>query len=233
MKRALLTCALFAALLLTGSAKAESITGSATVGYSSNGCTQSQAQTSPVFVGIFIGVTTCLGFPEPPVTANVLFQAFSGSAALTGCGVFTETPPPIVFLSATCSVSLSLSGDYYFAGSGLGTFDLGVFSAGVCCSTANFVLTIDGQTEPLVPSFPGPGRSASITNLQLGEFHHITLSASMSGPDSDGFSYNLASAGILGPDVNPPPVPEPSAFLLCAGGLLVVLKRVGYPSLLS
>jgi hypothetical protein len=226
-KQILKLCALSAALLfLITPAKAVSISGSLSAGFAQAiQCQQTdQLLSSPVQISFVIDEpASCVGSFGPPVHATAFYSAFGGSASLAvGCEFSGAAAPPLNFVTAFCSASVSVEGDYYFGGNGIQSFNLGFFSAGISSPGPFIQLTIDGQPIPLPQSGGGP---AVVQNLQLGEFHHITLSASGTGSSNQGFSYDLDTPGILGQDIVPPPIPEPAGIWLGAGGLLLFTLR--------
>lgn len=200
-----------AVLLLAGSAKGALITGSVTAGFLGTACYQSQV---PIFSRIDLSLdivevpSNCGLAPGPFAEVEGFLGPFSGSVTFGG-GCFGP--------QSACMLSLTVEGDYYFAGTGVASFDLGAFTSG-CCFGGLPTLSIDGQGQRI---FGGNG-PVFVQDIQLGEFHHIVFTEHQATPDAESFSYSLSTPGILGPDILPPPIPEPGAFLLCAGGLLLV-----------
>lgn len=123
-----------------------------------------------------------------------------------------------------CTIDFKLEDTYYFPGSGISTFAFGSFYANGIFDFVTADLFIDGQEYRVVSN----GQISPIVTLQLGTTHVIKYTASLTVSEGPGFSYNFASANGLVPIAeNPPPpesssVPEPGAFLLCAGGMLAI-----------
>lgn len=121
----------------------------------------------------------------------------------------------------TCSGTIRLEGDYYFAGSGVQTFNFGSFSdPGIGWVVLTSTLTIDDQQYNIQPLF----RFSPLVTLQLGEVHHLTYSGVFGVGEDGSFSYDFSTPGI-GPFL----VPEPGSGLLVVVMIsaFILFRRAG------
>ena len=179
-------------------------------------CSESESNSNPSAGGALFGITCTPPYdaPVPGMFVNTSYDAYSGGAEITGCDVRGGGPP--IFLQTSCTAGVYLEGEYYFGGHGEESFSFGDFGL-YGLSFYDTWLDIDGQRY--YPSF-GPLQ----IYLQLGGYHHVSMSIQSSTPEDGAFYYDFHAntPSEIGPFLDAP-VPEPGMLVITGAGLLTLL----------
>jgi hypothetical protein len=161
---------------------------------------------------------------NPSVSGNL--SPYSGFVSVAGCDAVINGNSSG---SPNCHGSVSVDGDYYFAGSGIHTFAFGSF----------FTMGAIGPNADLSLAISGPGGSGGFLHeisgtispsvtLQLGEIYHVTYSGTFnSGGGQNGeFSYDFTTPGVAILEIT---TPEPGSGWMVLGTIPVFMlfRRAG------